>query len=70
MMDKKKKREGENQNPPGTALPRPEIFPPENPEFPGDPTVPNRAWTSMLGRGIDILTDDEKRNLYGRGFVE
>ena len=63
-MDKKKKQEGENQNPPDTSLPRPEIFPAENPEFPGEPTVPNRAWTEMF-RGIDILTDDEKRNLRG-----
>lgn len=69
-MDKKKPKEEKKQKSPGTSLPRPEIFPPENPEFPGERPVPNRAWTSMLGRGIDILTDDEKRNLYGRGFVE
>ena len=64
-MDKKKKREGENQNPPDTSLPRPAIFPPENPEFPGEPPVPNRAWTQMFSSPIDILTDDEKRNLRG-----
>ena len=69
-MDKNKKK-GEKENPtPDTSLPHPEIFPPENPEFPKDPTVPNRAWTQMFSSPIDILTDDEKRNLRGPVVLE
>lgn len=30
-----------------------------------DPPVPNRAWTEMkLGKDIDALTEEEKRDLY------
>ncbi len=69
-MNTKKKKESEKQNPPDTSLPRPEIYPSENPEFPGNPTVPNRAWTQMFHSGIDILTDDEKRDLRGPLYLE
>ena len=30
-----------------------------------DPPVPNRAWTEMrLGKDIDALTEEEKRDMY------
>ena len=30
-----------------------------------DPPVPNRAWTEMrLGKDIDALTEEEKREMY------
>ena len=36
-----------------------------------DPPVPNRAWTEMrLGKDIDALTEEEKRDLYlGRDAI-
>ncbi len=46
----------------------PILFPPElTPGLPDveDPAVPNRAWTEMkLGKDIDELTEEEKRDLY------
>lgn len=69
-MDKNKKKGDKEPSTPDTSLPHPEIFPSENPEFPGEPTVPNRAWTQMFSAPLDILTDDEKRNLRGPVVLE
>ena len=42
----------------------PETAIPDVPEIP-DPPVPNRAWTEMkLGRDIDDLSPEDKRDLY------
>ena len=51
---------------PGVEFPSPkEPEPiPHTPEVP-DPPVPNRAWTEMkLGRDIDELTPEDRRDLY------
>ena len=48
----------ENNSTPG--INSPEISPPRF-----NPPVPNRAWTAMkMGRDIDELTEEEKRELY------
>ena len=62
MQDKKKKTPN---NPDGTP---PLGFPGTVPDFNDpiiDPPVPNRAWTEMrLGKDIDALTEEEKRDMY------
>ena len=52
----------------GRNDPDPVSFPPLTPNPPievNDPPVPNRAWTQMrLGRDIDDLSEEERRQLY------
>ena len=52
----------------GINDPNPVSFPPLDPNPTievNDPPVPNRAWTQMrLGRDIDDLTEEERRQLY------
>lgn len=56
-------KDQKGKNSPATAH-----FPPLDPQpmrEVNDPPVPNRAWTEMrLGRDIDDLTEQERRDLY------
>lgn len=47
------------------SLPEHEVPPMPDPIEITDPPVPNRAWTEMKnGKDIDMLTEDEKADLY------